>query len=453
MSSTHEPKTIKLAELCNTLGSVTIDDRLAMEHSHTLVTPYPLTVDILNPEIKTDLSCLRYLMLQIDTNNNKVMIELDHLKTLLPMLSQLLELHVCVQGHGFKNDDQFFPLIESAKLVNLKDFEMIAYHDGIFDGIPLGKNYECFNGGIHLERLAGIELHNGPVVNLIRYLARRFPKLKHLALGSDMGLSEKLAVDNISKECMITSVQSLTVCSKYGSWCELFLLLHYMPNIVAVDLSLQYRTCYGATIELDILCKLGEMLPNLAALKLPWDGHMSYEMQSGILSLLRTKMRNLKVLVIPTTNYNAEDDARMSRWLDRNMDQLRKELPKLYSLIGIHSDRLKALPNLSYMSGPYGHNQTLARQVGPRESGAEPAAKRQKVTRWNSVVEYTNEWHKAHGTSFFYPETSIHNIRSTKQEQRAFRDRMIALHRDSDSDSDRHTCNYTDSDTDLESDP
>ena len=144
--------------------------------------------------------------------------------------------------------------------------------------------------------------------------------------------------------------------------------------------------------------------------------------------------------LIPTKNYNAEDDVQMARWLDSNMDQLRKELPKLYSLIGIHSDRLKALPNLLYISGPYGHNQTLARQVGPfkacpGESGAEPAAKRQKVTRWNSVVEYTNEWHNAHGTSFFYPETSIHNIRFTKIEQREFRDCMIALHRDSDSDS------------------
>ena len=70
MSSTHEPKTIKLAELCNTLGSVTIDDSQAMEHIHTLVTPYPLIVDILNPDIKkADLSGLRYLMLQIDSDN------------------------------------------------------------------------------------------------------------------------------------------------------------------------------------------------------------------------------------------------------------------------------------------------------------------------------------------------------------------------------------------------
>ena len=130
------------------------------------------------------------------------------------------------------------------------------------------------------------------------------------------------------------------------------------------------------------------MFPDLAALKLSWDGYMSHETQSGILSLLLTKMRNLQVLVIPTKNYNAEDDVQMARWLDRNMDELRKELPKLYSLIGIHSNRVKALPNLLYISGPYGHSQTLARQVGPfkacpGESGAKPAAKRQKVTRWN----------------------------------------------------------------------
>ena len=345
---------------------------------------------------------------------------------------------MCIQGGV--HHDQIFPFMESANLVNLKDFEMMRYHTGFVDGNSLRLDFQCLNGGIHLERLAGIELDTGPVIKNIWYMAQRFPKLKHLALGSDCGLFAELEVDNISEECMITSVQSFTICSQYGNWCELFPLLHYMPNIVAVDLSLQYRTCYGATIKLDLLYKLGEMFPNLAALKLPWDGYMSYETQSGILSLLLTKMRNLQVLVIPTKNYNAEDDVQMARWLDSNMDQLRKELPKLYSLIGIHSDRLKALPNLLYISGPYGHNQTLARQVGPfkacpGESGAEPAAKRQKVTRWNSVVEYTNEWHNAHGTSFFYPETSIHNIRFTKIEQREFRDCMIALHRDSDSDS------------------
>ena len=134
------------------------------------------------------------------------------------MLSQLSELHMCIQGGV--HHDQIFPFMESANLVNLKDFEMMRYHTGFVDGNSLRLDFQCLNGGIHLERLAGIELDTGPVIKNIWYMAQRFPKLKHLALGSHCGLFAELEVDNISEECMIRSVQSFTRCSQYGNWCR-----------------------------------------------------------------------------------------------------------------------------------------------------------------------------------------------------------------------------------------
>ena len=102
------------------------------------------------------------------------------------------------------------------------------------------------------------------------------------------------------------------------------------------------------------------------------------------------------------------------------------------------------------------YDHTLARQTdisyerSHKQSGSVPATKIQKVSRWKAIFKNTKEWHNAHGTLYFYPETSICNLRFTQEEKSVFKDRFLDDWSKVDEGSDKES--HSDNDEDQEKD-
>ena len=445
-------RAIKLTEQCDSLSS-TLCDRVVIDAIHSLVIPYPLFQDIqINENMRANLSGLRCLMLEIDVPFDDDMPQLTGcFKNLFLMLSQLTELHICIQSiYNLDDDMELFQLLASSNLVNLKDFEITRIDTDHLDVEYMPLEFEHL-GGMNLERLAGVEIPAKHASELPS-VSERFPKLKHLVLG--YGKYNEFKSKDTLEEHKIKSVQSLTViCNWIAKWCNFIPLLRYLPNLVAIDLTCEYKDCLHSSIDVDHLCEVGALFPNLAVLKLPRS--YPYIMQSDVLNLSRM-MKNLEILVLPPTKHHAEENGLMTGWIDRYISLLCEQLPKLRSVIGIHSDKLDDFPNLMYKSSPCKYDHTLARQTdisyerSRKQSGSEPATKVQKVSRWKALSKNTKEWHNAHGTLYFYPETSICNLRFTQEEKSVFKDRFLDDWSKVDEDSDKES--HSDNDEDQEKD-
>ena len=107
-----------------------------------------------------------------------------------------------------------------------------------------------------------------------------------------------------------------------------------------------------------------------------------------VMSLVR--LENLEVLVLQNTKPVNVYSNRIINYITAH-----NYTPKIRSLIGLFVESgLSDIPTLKYMTDPKSETRDIL--VRNLDSGT-----------WSSVRHKSKEWYEAHGTEYFYPESTI----------------------------------------------
>ena len=306
---------------------------------------------------------------ELDTNHI-----VNIFKTLIPRMPQLTDLFI----HHY-----YFTSI----LTDLEKF--------VHDNLPQLKNFEyklsdgeCFsqNQTIHtsvtnpnLERLSGYQTN-------IQTLAKTYPSLKHWSFGR---FTRKVVEDELDQsEVTMPTVRSVAItCDKKCSEHSISLhdvhlskLLAAFPNLLAIKADLWTCEIPGKYNDhfSDVLQKA---CPKLAVLDI--SSHKEH-VPADILTELLKGLKNLEVLVLPDMS---------GIYSNRIIDAITEHLPKIRSLIRLSvQSRLSNIPSLKYMTHITNTCKVIVRY---------PARTMLRIVRPGS-----NEWYEAHGTNYFYPEST-----------------------------------------------
>ena len=130
----------------------------------------------------------------------------------------------------------------------------------------------------------------------------------------------------------------------------------------------------------DLSDVLQKACPKLAVLDI--SPHEEY-LPRDILTVMIRGLKNLEVLVLPN---------RHGIYSNMIVDAITEHLPKIRSLIRLSvQSRLSNIPTLKYQT--HNINGVIARNS---DSGM-----------WRIVRPGSNEWYEAHGTDYFYPESTM----------------------------------------------
>ena len=295
-------------------------------------------------------------------------------KTLIPRMPQLTDLFI----HHY-----YFTSI----LTDLEKF--------VHDNLPQLKNFEyklsdgeCFsqNQTIHtsvtnpnLERLSGYQTN-------IQTLAKTYPSLKHWSFGRFT--RNVIEDDHDQSEVTMPTVQSLAItCDKSCSEHSISLhdinlskLLAAFPNLLAIKADLWTGVIPGM-YNYHLRDVLQKACPKLAVLDI--SPHKEY-LPRDILTETIRGLKNLEVLVLPN---------RHGIYSNRIVDAITEHLPKIRSLIRLSVQcRLSNIPTLKYMT----HNTNTCKVI----------VRNPDRTMLRIVRPGSNEWYEAHGTNYFYPEST-----------------------------------------------
>ena len=97
----------------------------------------------------------------------------------------------------------------------------------------------------------------------------------------------------------------------------------------------------------------------------------------------------------------------LQAWSAKFVQSIGSQLTKLKSLLGVDYVELDSTPNIVYKSNSSDVNEVLARRSEILVE--EPAIKHRRAVFWKLLVPYSQQWHEAQGTAYFYPQTSIPN--------------------------------------------
>ena len=296
------------------------------------------------------------------------------LETLFPSMPQLTDLYI----HHF-----YFTaiLLDLEKLIQdylpqLKNFEY-----KLFDGVcfPQDQTIHTSVTNPNLERLSGYQTN-------IQTLAKTYPSLKHWSFGR---FTRKVVEDDHDQsEVTMPTVQSVAItCDKSCREHSISLhdinlskLLAAFPNLLAINADL-WTCVIPGKYNYHLRDVLPKACPKLAVLDI--SSHKEH-VPADILTELLTGLKNLEVLVLPDMS---------GIYSNRIIDAITEHLPKIRSLIRLSVQcRLSNIPTLKYMT----HNTNTCKVI----------VRNPDRTMLRIVRPGSNEWYEAHGTNYFYPEST-----------------------------------------------
>lgn len=419
----REIKTMTLTEETGPVNEV-IECSVVFDRVETMVCTHHPLVDIVPSDyLRENFANLRCLVLVLPLPKPEAMADPGQcLETFLGALGSLTELHIDVQALCLFAAGGFTLMELVARcLPKLKDLDITRHDDDNpdFEFLPL--DFESC-GGFNIERLSGIQIPARNTTEL-EELTKRLPSLKHLKLG--YGLCMPFSDDGLNEDAPWKTIQSFAVaCNDFGRWGDFAPFFSFLPNLRALDLRCHTQQCIHGSITTDSLLFIAKSCPKIAVLKLP--RRTPFLNETGILNCVGM-LPDLEVLVFPPGK-----GGRMDMWSNEFIDQISTKLTKLKSLLGVDSDRVDLIPGLRYKSDVTYANDILTRQ-GPRklsveQTNLEPANKMSRVSlQWRHLTAHTDAWYDAQGTAFFYPPTSMPNIKFTQRQKSSWEDEYFVL--------------------------
>ena len=415
--------------------SEALPDHILLDNIETIVCRHNQLVSFEASEIlKANFANLRCLTLQLMVPKPEDMVKPNScFENFFSALDGLTELHIYVQGLCMlaSGDVKLMELI-ACNLPNLKDLDISRADDDNPD-FQILPHPQCALGNcLSVEKLSGVHI---PVQNAsdLAELIQQIPCLKHLGLGYGLCLSFTDNNEMPSDEHVSWStIQSLVIgCNAFGDWDSFSPFMNFIPNLQALDLTCNARDCIHAQIDCETLCVIANSCPKITVLKLP----RSYP---GLLECFK-KLPDLEVLVFPPGKNKT-----LQAWSAKFVRSIGSQLTKLKSLLGVDYVELDSTPNIVYKSNSSDVNEVLARSS--EISVEEPAIKHRRAVSWKLLVPYSQQWHESQGTAYFYPQTSIPNLKFTRSEKESFEDTYSMYGSSDDSENNDRIDNNSDCD-------
>ena len=295
-------------------------------------------------------------------------------ETLFPRMPQLTDLFI--HHYYFTSTSPDLGKLVHDNLPQLKNLEYL-----LSDGVCFQQDQTIHTSVTNpkLERLSGYQTN-------IQTLAKTYPSLKHWSFGR---FTRKVVEDEHDQsEVTMPTVQSVAItCDKSCSEHSISLhdinlskLLAAFPNLLAIKADLWTGVIPGM-YNYHLRDVLQKACPYLAVLDI--SPHKEY-LPRDILTETIRGLKNLEVLVLPN---------RHGIYSNRIVDAITEHLPKIRSLIRLSVQcRLSNIPTLKYMT----HNTNTCKVI----------VRNPDRTMLRIVRPGSNEWYEAHGTNYFYPEST-----------------------------------------------